>query len=104
MGYTCGANLSFGRAYALHMVVPDEYVPLHEDVHGVSAESRPRHVQNGGRTWDVSLNKDWLELLELAEQGAPTVHAVSVRGKVRVEQPAYIIQPAAVVPGVEVDR
>lgn len=84
------------------MVVPDDYVPLDDDIHGISTEARLRRVQNGSRKWDVSMNKNWLELLALAEQGAPTVHSVSVRGKVLIEQPAYIIQPARVVPDVEV--
>jgi hypothetical protein len=78
------------------MVVPDNYRPLADETPGCALGSRTRNIQNGSEVYSVSLNQDYLRLLGLLAQGAPTVHAVAASGQVLVERPAYIIQPAEV--------
>jgi len=85
------------RVYALHTMVVSDSRPLAEDTPGCALESQVRKVQNGSQVYSVSLNQDYLALLGLYEQGAPTVHSVAASGRVVVAEPAYIIQPAGVV-------
>lgn len=71
-------------------------VLLRDDQLGVATENKPRKIQsrahNGG--YDVSINADWLEQLNMGEQGEPTVHSLSLGIKpVIVQNPAIIIQP-----------
>jgi len=73
----------------------EEPVPLADDTTRVRLESKVRSIQNGSRVYQVSLNQDYLDLLNALEQGCPTKHAVALR-PVEVRRPAYIIQPAEV--------
>lgn len=76
-----------------------EAVLLQDGSLGVATETKPRKVQLNGRdnTCKVSLNRDWLEQLNIAEQGSPTMHSLSLARKpVVVQHPAVIVQPAAV--------
>ncbi len=63
---------------------------------GVSLETNPRSIQRHQHNgYYCSLNPDWLETLNIAEQSAQTLHSFSVGAKpVIVQQPAIIIQPA----------
>lgn len=81
-------------------------VALRDDSVGVSLETSPRkiqsHAKNGG--WKVSLNPDWLSQLDLDEQSAATLHSFSSGVKpVIVNNPAIIVQPAAVIEEDEYD-
>lgn len=74
-------------------------VLLRDDSIGVSTENKPRKVQmNGdGQSCEVTVNQDWLEQLNLAEQGSQTVHSLSLGMKpVIVQNPAIIIQPMSI--------
>ena len=75
---------------------PDQAVALADDSPGVGTEDSPRRIQNGSQVYSVSLNRDWLSQLGVAQQGEPTLHAVATRPVV-VERPAIIIQPARVI-------
>jgi len=79
------------------MVVADKWHALADDAAGVALDDQVRKVQNGSRVYHVALKQEYLNLLGLCEQGAPTVHSIAAQGRVKVEQPAYIIQPAAAV-------
>jgi len=77
-----------------------EAVLLRDDSMGVSTEDNPRKIQsrtqNGG--FDCSFNPEWLEQLQLNDQGEPTVHSVSLGLKpVIVQNPAIIVQPYSVI-------
>lgn len=77
-----------------------EAVLLRDDSIGVSTETKPRKVQKNGRdnSYKVSLNRDWLQQLNLDAQGTHTVHSVSMGQKpVLVQHPAIIIQPASII-------
>lgn len=79
-----------------------EAVLLKDGSLGVATETKPRKVQRNGRddTCTVSLNRDWLELLNIAEQGSATMHSLSQAQKpVIVQHPAIIVQPAHVIGG-----
>lgn len=78
---------------------PTNAVPLREDSVGVSTEDVPRSIQvNGEKYRKVTLNRDWLEQLNIAELGSQTVHSVSLAvNPVVVQHPAIIIQPASVI-------
>lgn len=76
-------------------MLPDNPVPLSQDSPGCVTESQPRLVQNGN-VYSVTLNPQWLSQLGLAEQGSPTLHALTTR-PVEVTHPAIIIQPARVI-------
>lgn len=80
-----------------------EAVLLKDGSIGVSTENQPRAVQsNGGNSRKVTVNRDWLEQLELAEPGAQTVHSLSMGIKpVIVQNPAIIVQPVGVIGGVD---
>lgn len=72
-------------------------VMLTEQSVGVSTEDQTRLIQHNGQTngYSVTLNGDWLDQLELAEQSEATVHSMSMGMKpVIVQNPALIIQPA----------
>lgn len=74
-------------------------VLLRDDSIGVSTETKPRKVQvNGdGQSYEVTVNRDWLQQLNLADRGSQTVHSLSLGLKpVVVQHPAIIIQPASV--------
>jgi len=73
-------------------------VALREDSVGIQLETTPRKIQERNDTgYVVSLNQDWLEQLELAEQSAATLHSVNMAVKpVIVQHPAIIIQPQGV--------
>jgi len=85
------------------MVVADNFTALADGGAGVVLDDRVRKVQNGSRVYHVALKQEYLDLLGLCEQGAPTVHSVAAQGRVAIEQPCYIIQPATAVPDVEVN-
>lgn len=73
---------------------------LRDGAVGVATESQPRSIQkNGERShFFVSLNREWLSQLGLAEKGTPTLHSVSVGTlPVVVQKPAIIVQPAEVI-------
>jgi len=72
----------------------DDPVPLADNTVGCVLETEPRSVQNGGNSYSVTLNPDWLAQLNLQEQGAATVHSLSLR-PVEIRQPAIIVQPAS---------
>jgi len=76
-------------------------VPLHEDSMGVFLENDARNIQQRGENeYRVSINPEWLAKLEIAEQGAKTLHSFSLGVHPTVVQnPAIIIQPEAVVNG-----
>lgn len=81
-----------------------EAVLLRDDSIGVRTETKARKVQRNGKydTCRVSLNRDWLEQMNLAEQGSQTVHSLSLgRKPVIVQNPAIIIQPYSVLGDVE---
>jgi len=83
-----------------------EAVLLHDDSLGVATDNKPRKVQRNGRdnTFRVSLKADWLEQLNIADQGSPTLHSLSLaRMPVLVQNPAIIVQPASVLGGVDDD-
>ena len=73
----------------------DNVVPLSDDSPGCRLGDRARSIQNGSNTYNVSLNRDYLALLNILEQGAMTKHAVALR-PVEIKRPAYIIQPVEV--------
>lgn len=79
-------------------MLPDTAVPLRGDSPGCQLETRRRLIQNGTDVYWVSLNRGWLSQLGIAEQGAPTLHALATR-PVEVRHPAIIIQPAEVLDG-----
>lgn len=73
-------------------------VALHPENMGVWLEDSPRKVQDDSEYnngfW-CSLNREWLAKLDLDEQGAATLHSLSVANSpVIVKNPAIIIQPA----------
>jgi hypothetical protein len=72
-------------------------VPLRDDSMGVMLEHKPRKIQQlNDREFRCSVNPDWLEKLEMAQQGEPTVHSFSLGVfPVVVQNPAIIIQPAS---------
>ncbi|MFB6198027.1 MAG: hypothetical protein ABEI52_07145 [Halobacteriaceae archaeon] len=77
-------------------------VPLRDDSIGVATENNPRKLQSNGNagSYYCTLNPDWLEQLQLAEQGEATLHSVSMGTyPVLVQNPAIIIQPASVIEG-----
>lgn len=77
-----------------------EAVLLRDDSIGVSTETKARKVQSNGESEScrITVNRDWLEQLNLAEQGSPTLHSVSLGLKpVVVQNPAIIVQPMAIV-------
>jgi hypothetical protein len=78
-----------------------EAVLLRDGSLGVSTENTPRAVQdNGTNSRKVTVNRDWLEQLEIAEPGSQTVHSLSMAIKpVIVQHPAIIVQPASVIGG-----
>lgn len=80
------------------MVVSDGYVSLADGSPGCLLDSQPRRVQNGSRVYYVALKQEYLALLNICEQGAPTMHSVATK-PVKVSNPAYIIQPAEVLDG-----
>ena len=71
-------------------------VLLRDDSMGVFTESTPRKIQQKeGREFYCSVNPDWLEQLEMGDQGYPTLHSFSLGVyPVIVQNPAIIIQPA----------
>lgn len=74
-------------------------VLLRDDSVGVATEHTARSIQENGRdrSFHVSLNPDWLEQLNLGQQGERTVHSMSLGQRpVVVQQPAIIVQPEAV--------
>lgn len=81
-------------------------VLLRDDSVGVSTESEPRNVQfnqGNGQSSSVTVNSDWLRQLNLDEEENQTLHSVALGVKpVIVQNPAIIIQPAAVL-GEEID-
>jgi len=76
-------------------MLPDKPVPLADNSPGCSLESRQRLVQDDVDVYWVSLNRDWLSQLGIAEQASPTVHSLATR-PVTIQNPAIIIQPARV--------
>lgn len=76
-----------------------EAVLLKDGSIGVSTENKPRAVQsNGGNSRKITVNRDWLEQLELDDSGSQTVHSLSMGIKpVIVQNPAIIIQPASII-------
>lgn len=71
-------------------------VPLAGDSPGCTLETSTRSIQNGVEVYWVSLNRDWLRQLGIADQGAPTAHSLATRPVV-VREPAIIIQSAELV-------
>jgi hypothetical protein len=70
-------------------------VPLADGSPGCALEDRIRKIQNGSKVYQISLNRSYLQQLNLFEQGAATKHSVAMR-PVLIERPAYIIQPLEV--------
>lgn len=78
-------------------VQPTEAVLLRDDSVGVATETKTRTIQNGDAC-RVTLNKNWVDQLNLADDGAQTVHSVSMGIKpVVVQHPAIIVQPARII-------
>lgn len=77
---------------------PGNVVALRDDSMGVMLENKPRKIQQkNDREYRVSVSPDWLEKLEMDEQGHPTLHSFSLGVyPVIVQNPAIIIQPAGV--------
>ncbi|TQQ78590.1 hypothetical protein EGH24_13795 [Halonotius terrestris] len=76
-----------------------EAVLLSDRSLGVATETKSRRVQSrdGRDAYRCSLNPEWLQQLNLGEQGAETVHSMSLGMKpVIVQQPAIIVQPMSV--------
>jgi hypothetical protein len=74
-----------------------EAVLLRDESLGVTTETKARKVQHNGShdTYRVSLKRDWLEQLNIAEQGEATLHSLSMaKMPVLVQNPAIIVQPA----------
>lgn len=70
---------------------------------GVTTETTPRRIQhrNNG-TYYSTVDRRWLEQLNLAEQGEKTLHSLSLgRRPVIVQKPAIIIQPADLIQEVD---
>jgi hypothetical protein len=80
-------------------------VPLRDDSLGVSLETTPRKIQDSSNNgYYVTLNRDWLAQVDLAEQSAATLHSFSSgMSPVIVRNPAIIVQPAAVIEEGETD-
>jgi len=76
------------------MVLREDPVALADDTVGCVLEDTPRSVQNGGNSYSVTLNQEWLAQLCLQEQGAKTVHSLALR-PVEVRRPAIVVQPAS---------
>lgn len=77
-----------------------EAVLLKDGALGVATETKTRNVQCNGRdnTYKVTLNREWLEELNIADQGVQTVHSKSSGLKpVLVQHPAIIVQPANII-------
>lgn len=73
-----------------------EAVLLRDDSVGVVTETKPRKVQVDGSFY-TTLNSDWLAQLNLGDQGAPTLHSLSLGIRpVIVQNPAIIVQPQSV--------
>lgn len=86
--------------------VRQQAVLLRDDNVGVTTESIPRKIQrNGdGREFYSTLNRGWLEQLNIKDQSAPTLHSLSMGVKpVIVQHPAIIIQPSTVLEEVDHD-
>lgn len=78
-------------------VTQTEAVLLRDDSVGVSTENKTRKIQNGD-SCRVTLNYNWVDQLNLANEGMQTVHSVSLGIKpVIVQNPAIIIQPASII-------
>lgn len=74
-------------------------VLLRDDSVGVATEKKPRKIQrNGdGREFYSTLNRGWLDQLDIKGQSEPTLHSLSMGVQpVIVQHPAIIIQPARV--------
>lgn len=74
---------------------PDRPVALADGSSGCALEDRPRKIQNGSEVYSVSLNRSFLQQLNIHEQGAVTKHSMAMR-PVEIVKPAYIIQPVEV--------
>jgi len=74
-------------------------VLLRDDSMGVATENNPRKIQQRTENgYHCTVNGDWLEQLDLADQGEATLHSVSMGIEpVIVQNPAIIIQPASVI-------
>lgn len=67
---------------------------------GVFLETDPRLMQQetGSNSFRCSINPDWLQKLDLDEQGAATLHSFSLGvHPVVVQNPAIIIQPMSII-------
>jgi hypothetical protein len=81
--------------------LPRNTVELRDDSNGVSLERQTRTVQerHDENGYFVSLKLDWLNQLDLDEQGQPTLHSLSTgMNPVVIHHPAIIIQPADAIP------
>lgn len=73
-------------------------VLLRDDSMGVMLEKKPRKIQQlNDREFRCSIRPDWLEKLDIDDQGHPTAHSFSLGVyPVIVQNPAIIIQPPGV--------
>lgn len=74
-------------------------VLLSEESVGVTTEKKGRKIQvNGQSSPYTTLSEVWLRQLNIFEQGAETLHSLSLGVRpVIVQQPAVIVQPAALI-------